>query len=211
MLKSRIAVGSACLFLTLTALGACKSTSGKTGQLDLHTRILIHESEMGSGKNLKVTVVDKRRHETLLKKDSDRKVKSGRALVTMDYVPSENLDSLFSMTATEAFQMQGYRTDGTGTGTERELTIYLTKLDLKLRKQLVTGELPKIQARLRSQVKISAVNRDKRYGQEYEFFIKKTYNELPNKMDREKILNYGLTQLLYQIQKDEKLKRFLTG
>ena len=38
-----------------------------------------------------------------------------------------------------------------------------------------------------------------------------TASTLPSKQDNEKILNYGLTQLLHQIVNDPKLNRFLTG
>jgi len=49
------------------------------------------------------------------------------------------------------------------------------------------------------------------YGNEYEFFIKKSYAGLPEKLETEKILNYGLTQLLNQILEDPKLAEFLTS
>jgi hypothetical protein len=180
--------------------------------LDLNTRILIHESSIGNGKNLKVSVMDKRRKNTLIKRDSDRKIKSGRALVSKDFHPSMQLDSNFQQTAIEAFQMQGYETDGKGTGSTRELTIYITKLDLRLRKEKNdSGELPKIQARLRSQIKVAAKNRGMTYGGEYEFFIKKSYAALPEKLEKEKIFNYGLTQLLHQVMEDPKLAQFLTS
>ena len=213
MLKTKVVVLMGCVLIFAGALGACnKNKMQNDSFLELNTRILIHESSKGSGKNLKVTVVDKRRHNILIKKDSDRKIKSGRALVTKNYHPSENLDINFQQVAEEAFQMQGYQTDGNGTGSTRELTIYITKLDLKLRKEKSkNGELPKIQARLRSKIKISAKNRGITYSGEYEFFIKKSYSSIPEKIDKEKVLNYGLTQLLYQVQEDPKLTQFLTG
>ena len=211
MSNTKVVAGAACLAMILIGFGACK-TKQQTGFLDLHTRILVHESDKGGGKNIKLSVVDKRRHNILLKKDSDRKIKSGRALVTKNYHPSKKLETELLNTATEAFQMQGYTTDGKGTGTYREITIFLTKLDLKLRRQnLSESDTQQFQARLRSQVKIAAVNRGMRYGQEYEFFIKKTYPTPPGKPDQEKMLNYGLTQLLYQIQQDKELTKFLTN
>lgn len=180
--------------------------------LDLNTRILIHESDQGGGKNLQISVTDKRRHNILMKKDSQRKIRSGRALVVMDYHPSLQLDTHFQQTATEAFQLQGYATDGKGTGSSRELTIYITKIDLRLRKERSgSGALPKVQARLRSKMKVAAKNRGMAYGNEYEFFIKKSYSGPPEKIETEKILNYGLTQLLHQILEDPKLAQFLTS
>ena len=201
------------LLLAGTAAGCSKNKLQNDAFLDLNTRILIHESNLGGGKNLKVSVVDKRRRNTLMKKDSERKIRSGRALVVKDYHPSLRLDTHFQQTATEAFQLQGYETDGKGTGSARELTIYITKLDLRLRKER-TGSgsrLPKVQARLRSKVKVSAKNRGMVYGNEYEFFIKKSYPGPPEKIETEKILNYGLTQLLHQILEDPKLAQFLTS
>ncbi len=213
MLKTKVVVLIGCVLVLAGTLGGCnKNKMQNDSFLDLNTRILIHESSQGVGKNLKVTVIDKRRHNILVKKDSDRKIKSGRALVTQDYHPSEGLDINFQQVAEEAFQMQGYQTDGKGTGSTRELNIYITKLDLKIRKEKsINGELPKVQARLRSKVKISAKNRGITYSHEYEFFIKKSYSAIPEKTDKEKVLNYGLTQLLYQIQQDPKLTQFLTG
>lgn len=200
------------LILLGTATGCNKNKLKNDAFLDINTRILIHESNLGGGKNLKVSVVDKRRRNILLKKDSERKIKSGRALVLMDYHPSLKLDTNFEQTATEAFQMQGYETDGKGTGTPRELTIYITKVDLRLRKDRNrAGTLPTIQARLRSKMKITAKNRGMAYGNDYEFFIKKSYPGTPEKADTEKILNYGLTQLLHQILEDPKLAQFLTS
>lgn len=211
MLKTKVMALTGCLSILLVAAGGCK-TKQQTGFLDLHTRILIHDSEKGAGKNVRLSVVDKRRNNILLKKDSSRKIKSGRALVNKDYHPSLKLDTELLTTATEAFQMQGYRTDGKGTGTFRDVTIYLTKLDLKLRRQKMTsGDLPQFQARLRAVMKVSATNRGMSYGQEYEFFIKKSYPTPPGKLDQEKMLNYGLTQVLYQIQQDPKLNQFLIG
>ena len=93
----------------LGIFGGCSNKSSGSAFLDLNTRILIHESNLGGGKNLQVSVVDKRRHNMLMKKDSDRKIKSGRALVVKDYHPSLSLDSNFQETATEAFQLQGYQ------------------------------------------------------------------------------------------------------
>ena len=213
MLKTKVVVLMGCLLLLAGTFGGCsKKKMQNDSFLDLNTRILIHESSQGGGKNLKITVVDKRRHNILIKKDSDRKIKSGRALVTQDYHPSEQLDANFQQVAEEAFQMQGYQTDGKGTGSTRELTIYITKLNLKIRKERSkNGELPKVQARLRSKMKISAKNRGISYGGEYEFFIKKSYSSIPEKIDKEKVLNYGLTQLLYQMLEDPKLAQFLTG
>ena len=212
MQKTKATVMIGCLLLLVGTLGGCSNKKKDTAFLDLNTRILIHESNLGSGKNLNVSVMDKRRHNVLMKKDSERKIRSGRALVAKDYHPSLQLDTLFEQTATEAFQLQGYETKGKGTGTARELTIYITKMDLRLRKERSdSGTLPKIQARLRSKIKISAKNRGMVYGNEYEFFIKKSYSGAPEKVETEKILNYGLTQLLHQILEDPKLTEFLTS
>ena len=191
--------------------GACK-TKQNNGYLDLHTRILIHESDVGAGKNLKISVVDSRRKNILIRKDTDRKIKTGRALVSKDYHPSLALDTNFKNTALEAFQMQGYETQGKGVGSERELTIYITKLDLRIRKHRnkESGE-SQVQARLRSKMKIQASNQGRSLRKEYEFFIKKDYPMAPAKIENEKILNYGLTQLLYQIVEDPRLNDFLTG
>ena len=146
-----------CLILISGMLGGCSNKNADKTFLDINTRILIHESELGNGKNLKVSVVDKRRHNFLLRKDSERKIRSGRALVVMDYHPSLKLDTNLQQTATEAFQKQGYKTDGNGTGSARELTIYITKLDLRLRKDKTrSGNLPLIQARLRTKIKVAA-------------------------------------------------------
>jgi hypothetical protein len=212
MQKTKAIVIAGCLLLLMGTSAGCNNKKAKTAFLDLNTRILIHESTLGGGKNLKVSVMDKRRRLVLMKKDSERKIRSGRALVTKDFHPSLKLDSNFEQTATEAFQLQGYATDGKGTGSSRELTIYITKLDLRLRKERTgSGNLPKVQARLRSKMKVSAKNRGMSYGEEYEFFIKKSYPGLPEKVDTEKILNYGLTQLLHQILEDPKLSQFLTS
>ena len=195
-----------------TAAGCNKNKLKNDAFLDLNTRILIHESNLGAGKNLEVSVVDKRRRNTLMKRDSERKIRSGRALVLKDYHPSLRLDTHFQQTATEAFQMQGYETNGKGAGSPREVTIYITKLDLRLRKERTrSAALPKIQARVRTKVKVLAKNRGMTYGNEYEFFIKKSYPGLPEKLETEKILNYGLTQLLHQILEDPKLAQFLTS
>jgi hypothetical protein len=212
MQKIRASIMISCLLLLTGILGGCSKKNADTAYLDLNTRILIHESSLGNGKNLKVSVIDKRRRNLLIKKDSERKIKSGRALVAKNYHPSLQLDSLFEQTATEAFQLQGYETNGKGTGTERELMIYITKMDLRLRKERSnSGAMPKMQARLRSKMKIAAKNRGLTYGNEYEFFIKKSYSGVPEKIETEKILNYGLTQLLHQILDDPKLTEFLTS
>ena len=213
MLKTKVLASAGGLLILLgTAVGCSKSKLQNDAFLDLNTRVLVHESNQGGGKNLKVSVVDKRRSNALMKKDSDRKIRSGRALVSKDYHPSLQLDANFQNTATDAFQLQGYETDGKGTGSVRELTIYITKLDLRLRKQKgKSGDLPQIQARLRSKMKVSAKNRGMTYGGEYEFFIKKSYPSLPEKQENEKILNYGLTQLLHQIMVDPKLAQFLNS
>jgi len=178
-----------CIFIAIMLLlvgtvGACK-TKQKTGFFDLHPRILIHESDLGSGKNLKISVVDKRRRNILLRKDSDRKIKSGRALVTRDHHPSVKLDNHFQETAEEAFQLQGYQTDGKGTGSVREVTIYITKLELRLRRAKTEGPdgLHQIQARLRSKMKVAAKYQGITFSNEYEFFIKKSYDTLPSKQD----------------------------
>ena len=212
MQKTKATVMIGCLLLLVGTLGGCSNKKKDNAFLDLNTRILIHESNLGGGKNLNVSVMDKRRRNILMKKDSDRKIRSGRALVAKDYHPSLQLDTLFQQTASEAFQLQGYETEGKGTGTARELTIYITKMDLRLRKERSgSGALPKVQARLRSKMKISAKNRGLVYGNEYEFFIKKSYSGTPKKVETEKILNYGLTQLLHQILEDPKLTEFLTS
>lgn len=212
MQKIRASVAIGGLLLLMGSLGGCSNKNADTAYLDLNTRILIHESNLGNGKNLKVSVMDKRRRNLLIKKDSERKIRSGRALVAKNYHPSLKLDTHFEQTATEAFQLQGYETDGKGTGTERELTIYITKMDLRLRKERSnSGALPKVQARLRSKMKVSAKNRGLVYGNEYEFFIKKSYSGAPEKAETEKILNYGLTQLLNQILDDPNLTEFLTS
>ena len=212
MFKTKTLAWAGGLLILLGTFGSCSNKKAATAFLDLNTRILIHESTLGGGKNLKVSVMDKRRHLVLMKKDSERKIRSGRALVVKDYHPSLRLDTSFEQTATEAFQLQGYATDGKGTGNARELTIYITKMDLRLRKERTgSGALPKIQARLRSKMKIAAKNRGMAYGNEYEFFIKKSYPGLPEKIETEKILNYGLTQLLHQILEDPKLAQFLTS
>ena len=124
MQKTKAIVTIGCLLLFMGAFGACNNKKADTAFLDLNTRILIHESTLGGGKNLMVSVVDKRRRPTLLKRDSSRKIRSGRALVTKDFHPSLKLDTNFQQTAAEAFQLQGYETNGNGTGTARELTIY---------------------------------------------------------------------------------------
>ena len=212
MFKTKALAWASGLLILLGTFGACNNKKADTAFLDLNTRILIYESNLGGGKNLNVSVMDKRRHLTLMKKDSERKIRSGRALVSKDYHPSLQLDTLFKETATEAFQLQGYATDGKGTGTARELTIYITKMDLRLRKvKSGSGTLPQVQARLRSKVKVSAKSRGMAYGNEYEFFIKKSYSGAPEKIETEKILNYGLTQLLHQILDDPKLTEFLTS
>ncbi len=212
MFKIKTLAWAGGLLILLGTFAGCNNKKAATAFLDLNTRILIHESTLGGGKNLKVSVMDKRRHLVLIKKESERKIRSGRALVSKDYHPSLRLDTNFEQTATEAFQMQGYETNGKGTGTARELTIYITKMDLRLRKERTgSGALPKIQARLRSKMKIAAKNRGMAYGNEYEFFIKKSYPGLPEKIETEKILNYGLTQLLHQILEDPKLAQFLTS
>lgn len=212
MFKTKTLAWVSGLLILLGTFGACSNKKAEMAFLDLNTRILIHESTLGGGKNLKVSVMDKRRRNTLLKKDSERKIRSGRALISMDYHPSLQLDTNFQQTATEAFQLQGYATDGKGTGTSRELTIYITKLDLRLRKERTgSGALPQVQARLRSKIKVAAKNRGMAYGNEYEFFIKKSYSGPPEKIETEKILNYGLTQLLHQILEDPRLAQFLTS
>lgn len=208
--KAIVIIGS--LLLLAGTSGGCSNKNADKAFLDINPRILVHESDLGSGKNLRVSVVDKRRHNVVMKKESERKIRSGRALVVKDYHPSLKLDTNFQQTATEAFQMQGYETEGKGTGSFRELTIYITKLDLRLRKDKVrSGGLPKIQARLRSKIKVSAKNRGMAYGNEYEFFIKNSYPSIPEKIETEKILNYGLTQLLHQVLVDPKLTQFLTS
>jgi hypothetical protein len=147
-----------------------------------------------------------------MKKDTERKIRSGRALVSRNYHPAYELDSHIEETATEAFQMQGYDTDGKGTGSVRELTIYITKLDLRLRNgKSESGKLPTVQARLRTKMKVTATNRGMVYGNEYKFLIKKSYPGVPEKIETEKILNYGLTQLLHQMLEDPKLAQFLTS
>ena len=210
-MKTKVVALIGCLFLLAGTTGGCKKKVD-SAFLDLNPRILIHESNQGSGKNLKLTVVDKRRHNLLVKKDSERKIKSGRALIAKDFHPAVQVDANFQQVAEEAFQMQGYQMDGKGTGSTRELNIYITKLDLKFHKEKSkNGEMPQIQARLRSKLKVSAKNRGITYGSEYEFFIKKSYPVVPEKTGKEKILNYGLTQLLYQILDDPKLANFLIG
>jgi hypothetical protein len=212
MFKTKALAWAGSLLILLGTFGGCSNKKADTAFLDLNTRILIHESNLGGGKNLTVSVMDKRRHLVLMKKDTARKIKSGRALIVKDYHPSLQLDTIFQQTATEAFQLQGYATDGKGTGTSRELTIYITKLNLRLRKEKTgSGALPQVQARLRSKVKVSAKNRGMAYGNDYEFFIKKSYSGTPEKAETEKILNYGLTQLLHQILEDPKLAQFLTS
>jgi Uncharacterized lipoprotein len=212
MQKIKVGVIFGCLLLLVGAFGGCSNKNADKAYLDLNTRILIHESELGGGKNLKIIVMDKRRHNLIMKKDSKRKIRSGRALVAKDYHPSLKLDTNFQQTATEAFQKQGYETDGKGTGSVRELTIFITKLDLRLRKESgQSGALPKVQARLRTKIKVSAVNRGLAYGSDYDFFIKKSYPSIPEKIETEKILNYGLTQLLHQVLEDPKLAQFLTS
>jgi hypothetical protein len=212
MQKTKAIIVVGCLLLLTGILGGCSKKNADKAFLDINTRILVHESNLGNGKNLKVSVVDKRRHNILVKKDTERKIKSGRALVVKDYHPSLKLDTNFQETATEAFQKQGYETDGKGTGSARELTIYITKLDLRFRKDKArSGNLPTVQARLRSKLKVTAKNRGMAYGNEYEFFIKNSYTSVPEKVETEKILNYGLTQLLHQIMEDPKLAQFLTG
>ena len=126
MFKTKALAWTGGLLILLGTFGACNNKKAPTAYLDLNTRILIHESTLGGGKNLTVSVVDKRRHLVLMKKDSYRKIRSGRALVSKDYHPSLQLDATFQEIATEAFQLQGYKTDGKGTGTSRELTIYIT-------------------------------------------------------------------------------------
>jgi uncharacterized lipoprotein YajG len=202
----------AMMLLLAGTVGACNKGQ-KAGFFDLHPRILIHESGLGSGKNLKISVMDKRRRNILLRKDSDRKIKSGRALVTQDHHASVMLDSTFQQTAEEAFQLQGYHTDGKGIGSAREVTIYITKLELRIRRARTeeAGGQHQIQARLRSKMKVAAKNQGITFDKEYEFFIKNSYDTLPSKLESEKILNYGLTQLLHQIVDDPKLNRFLTG
>ena len=202
----------AIMLLLSGTVGSC-NTQQRTGFFDLHPRILIHESDLGSGKNLQISVVDKRRRNILLRKDSDRKIKSGRALVTQDHHPSVKLDNHFQQTVEEAFQLQGYQTDGKGIGSVRKVTIYITKLELRLRRTKAEGPdgQRQIQVRFRSKMKVAAKNQGMTFGKDYEFFIKKSYDTLPSKQDNEKILNYGLTQLLHQIVNDPKLNRFLTG
>ena len=112
--KAVAIVGS--LLLLAGISGGCSNKNADKAFLDINTRILIHESSLGDGKNLKVSVVDKRRHNVVMKKESERKIRSGRALVTKDYHPSLQLDANLQQTATEAFQKQGYETDGKGTG-----------------------------------------------------------------------------------------------
>ena len=212
MQKTKAIIVIGCLLFLTGTLGGCSKKNADKAFLDINTRILVHESDLGSGKNLKVSVVDKRRHNVLLKKDTARKISSGRALVVKDYHPSFKLDTNFQQTATEAFQKLGYETDGKGTGSTRELTIYITKLDLRFRKDKTrSGNLPKVQARLRSKLKVTAKNRGMAYGNDYEFFIKNSYPSVPEKVETEKILNYGLTQLLHQIMEDPKLAQFLTS
>lgn len=212
MQKTKAIIIVGCLLFLTGILGGCSKKNADKAFLDINTRILVHESDLGGGKNLKVLVVDKRRHNILLKKDTERKINSGRALVVKDYHPSLKLDFNFQETATEAFQKQGYETDGKGTGSARELTIYITKLDLRFRKDKArSGNLPTVQARLRSKLKVTAKNRGMAYGNEYEFFIKNSYTSIPEKIETEKILNYGLTQLLHQIMEDPKLAQFLTS
>ena len=212
MQNTKAIVLTGCLLFLAGALGGCSNKNADKAFLDINTRILIHESDLGNGKNLRVSVVDRRRHNIVMKKDTERKIRSGRALVVKDYHPSLKLDTNFEQTATEAFQNQGYETDGKGTGSVRELTIYITKLDLRLRKDKArSGALPTVQARLRSKIKVSAKNRGMAYGNEYEFFIKNSYPSIPEKIETEKILNYGLTQLLHQVLEDPKLTQFLAG
>ena len=212
MQNTKAIVLAGCLLLLAGAFGACSNKNADNAFLDINTRILIHESDLGNGKNLKILVVDKRRHHVVMKKDSERKIRSGRALVVKNYHPSLKLDNSFQQTVTEAFQKQGYETDGEGTGSARELTLYITKLDLRLRRDKTrSGALPEVQARLRSKIKVSAKNRGMAYGNEYEFFIKNSYPSIPEKIETEKILNYGLTQLLHQILEDPKLTQFLTS
>jgi hypothetical protein len=212
MQKTKAVVIIGCLLLWAGISGGCSNKSAEKAYLDINTRILIHESDLGGGKNLMVSVVDKRRRNVVMKKESERKIRSGRALVSKDFHPSLRLDSNFQQTATEAFQKLGYETNGKGTGSARELTIYITKLDLRLRKERSdSGGLPKVQARLRTKMKVSAKNRGMAYGNEYEFLIKNSYSGVPQKIETEKILNYGLTQLLHQILEDPKLSQFLTS
>ena len=212
MQTTKVFLIGGCLLLLAGTFAACSNKNADKAFLDLNTRILVHESEIGNGKNLRVSVVDKRRHNILLKKDTERKIRSGRALVVKDYHPSLKLDTNLQQTATEAFQKLGYETDGTGTGSVREVTIYITKLDLRLRKDKPhSGNLPTVQARLRTKIKVSAKNRGMAYGNEYEFFIKNSYATIPEKIETEKILNYGLTQLLHQVLEDRNLTQFLTG
>ena len=212
MQKTKVVIIGGCFLLLAGAFGGCSKKNADKAFLDINTRILVHESELGGGKNLSVSVVDKRRHNVVLKKDTARKIKSGRALVVKDYHPSLKLDTNLQQTAMEAFQKLGYETDGKGTGSIREVTIYITKLDLRLRKNKPnSGSLPTIQARLRTKIKVSAKNRGMAYGNEYEFFIKNSYSSIPEKIQTEKILNYGLTQLLHQVLEDPKLAQFLTS
>jgi len=212
MQKTKTVVMIGGLLLWAGISGGCSNKKAEVAYLDIHTRILVHESELGGGKNLMVSVVDKRRHNVVMKKESERKIRSGRALVSKDFHPSLKLDSNFQQTATEAFQKLGYDTDGKGTGSIRELTIYITKLDLRMRKERSnSGGLAKVQARLRTKMKVSAKNRGMAYGNEYEFLIKNSYPGVPEKIETEKILNYGLTQLLHQILEDPKLAQFLTS
>ena len=208
----KVGIFIAMMLLLAGTVGACNKGQ-KAGFFDLHPRILIHESDLGAGKNLNISVMDKRRRDILLRKDSDRKIKSGRALVTQDHHASVRLDNTFQQTAEEAFQLQGYHTDGKGIGSAREVTIYITKLELRVRRAKTEGAggQYQIQARLRSRMKVAAKNQSMTFGKEYEFFIKKSYDTLPSKLESEKILNYGLTQLLHQIVDDPKLNRFLTG
>jgi hypothetical protein len=206
-----VAILGGLLFLAGTS-GGCSKKALDNDYLEINARILIHESELGVGKNLKVSVVDKRRHNIIMKKDNERKIRSGRALISKNYHPAYELDSHIQETATEAFQKQGYDTEGKGTGSVRELTIYITKLDLRLRKvKPETGNLPAVQARLRTKMKVVANNRGMAYVNDYKFLIKKSYPGVPEKLETEKMLNYGLTQLLHQMMEDPKLTQFLTG
>lgn len=185
-----------CLFLT-NIFSACALTEQKAV---LDPDLFVIENDIGSGKEIGVTVVDERPEDTLGYRGA-AEFSKGAAITT-----DQNVGEVFEQKIREGLTKKGFKPTLPTQGTLRSLKVEIRSLEYYPSTGFWTGGV-------HTKTALKAIARNA--GKEYEKFYRGGNEErvllVPSAEENEKLINMAISEILKKLFSDKNLLQFLAN
>lgn len=178
-------------------------------KIDLKPEIFVRVSNIGQGEKLVIQVKDIRSQNAISKKESGLKVKSGRAVNTVNIYASSDVRDAVSNKVMEGFERMGFRTSKHGNNTSRTITVKISKLQLNYQRGTAGIKIPEVHAQMETILHVQAKYGIQSFKNTYSNRMTKSHRMLTGKFKNERLVNNSLSKAIQKMFDDPRLLQIL--